>query len=106
MSNCRTPKCACGERRTEIHLTVKDSGAGFDRKAAKESRGLGLISPEELPKLVNGSLSINSQPKRGTTITLACLSAPEALLRVSNRDHQGPLPPVNGCLQTKERGSR
>jgi PAS domain S-box-containing protein len=52
----------------EIHLTVKDSGAGFDREAAKESRGLGLISMEERLKLVKGTLSINSQPKRGTTI--------------------------------------
>ena len=52
----------------EIHLTVKDSGAGFDREAAKESRGLGLISMEERLKLVNGTLSIESQPKRGTTI--------------------------------------
>jgi signal transduction histidine kinase len=52
----------------EIHLTVKDSGAGFDREAAKESRGLGLISMEERLKLVKGALSINSQPKRGTTI--------------------------------------
>jgi PAS domain S-box-containing protein len=52
----------------EIHLTVKDSGAGFDREAAKESRGLGLISMEERLKLVKGTLSISSQPKRGTTI--------------------------------------
>jgi PAS domain S-box-containing protein len=52
----------------EIHLTVKDSGAGFDREAAKESRGLGLISMEERLKLVNGTLSIESQPKLGTTI--------------------------------------
>ena len=52
----------------EIHLTVKDSGAGFDREAAKESPGLGLISMEERLKLVKGTLSINSQPKRGTTI--------------------------------------
>ena len=52
----------------EIHLTVKDSGAGFDREAAKESRGLGLISMEERLKLLNGTLSIDSQPKRGTTI--------------------------------------
>jgi PAS domain S-box-containing protein len=52
----------------EIHLTVKDSGTGFDREAAKESRGLGLISMEERLKLVNGTLSIDSQPKRGTTI--------------------------------------
>jgi len=52
----------------EIHLTVSDSGAGFDREAAKEGRGLGLISMEERLKLVNGTLSIDSQPKRGTTI--------------------------------------
>jgi len=52
----------------EIHLTVSDSGAGFDREAAKATRGLGLISMEERLKLVNGTLSIESQPKRGTTI--------------------------------------
>jgi PAS domain S-box-containing protein len=52
----------------EIHLTIGDSGAGFDREAAKESRGLGLISMEERLKLVKGTLSIASEPKRGTTI--------------------------------------
>ena len=52
----------------EIHLTVKDSGSGFDREAAKKGRGLGLISMEERLKLLNGALSIESQPKRGTTI--------------------------------------
>jgi signal transduction histidine kinase len=52
----------------EIHLTVRDSGVGFDREAAKQSRGLGLISMEERLKLVNGTLSIDSQPKRGTKI--------------------------------------
>jgi PAS domain S-box-containing protein len=52
----------------EIHLTVKDSGVGFDREAAKTTRGLGLISMEERLKLVNGTLSIESQPQRGTTI--------------------------------------
>jgi PAS domain S-box-containing protein len=52
----------------EIHLTVKDSGAGFDREAAKTSRGLGLISMEERLKLAKGTLSIESQLKRGTTI--------------------------------------
>jgi PAS domain S-box-containing protein len=52
----------------EIHLTIVDSGAGFDREAAKRSRGLGLISMEERLKLVKGMLSIESQPKRGTTI--------------------------------------
>jgi PAS domain S-box-containing protein len=52
----------------EIHLTVKDSGAGFDREAAKTTRGLGLISMEERVKLVNGTLTIESQLQRGTMI--------------------------------------
>jgi len=52
----------------EIHLTVVDSGVGFDREAAKESRGLGLISMEERVKLVTGTLTIESQPQRGTMI--------------------------------------
>jgi PAS domain S-box-containing protein len=52
----------------EIHLTVKDSGSGFESKAAKGSRGLGLISMEERVKLLNGTFSIESGPKRGTTI--------------------------------------
>ena len=52
----------------EIHLVVSDSGAGFDREAAKEARGLGLISMEERLRALNGTFSIESQPKQGTTI--------------------------------------
>ncbi len=52
----------------EIHLTVKDSGAGFDREAAMKSTGLGLTSMQERLRLVGGALSIESQPRRGTTI--------------------------------------
>jgi PAS domain S-box-containing protein len=52
----------------EIHLAVSDSGAGFDREGAKQSRGLGLISMEERLKLVKGTFSIESQPKRGTNL--------------------------------------
>jgi signal transduction histidine kinase len=52
----------------EIHLTVSDAGAGFDIDVAKASRGLGLVSMEERLKLLNGTLSIESQLQRGTTI--------------------------------------
>jgi signal transduction histidine kinase len=52
----------------EIHLEVKDSGVGFDVEAARRGRGLGLVSMEERLKLLKGTLSIESQPKRGTTI--------------------------------------
>ena len=52
----------------EVHLTVSDFGSGFDIEAAKARRGLGLISMEERLKILNGTLSIESQLKRGTTI--------------------------------------
>jgi PAS domain S-box-containing protein len=52
----------------EVHLTVSDSGSGFELKVASNSRGLGLVSMEERLKLVKGTLLIDSQPKRGTTI--------------------------------------
>jgi PAS domain S-box-containing protein len=52
----------------QIHLTVGDTGTGFDSEAVKESRGLGLISMKERLKLLKGTLSIESLPKRGTTI--------------------------------------
>ena len=52
----------------EIHLTVSDSGVGFDVEAAKMSPGLGLVSMQERLKLLNGTLTIESQLMRGTTI--------------------------------------
>jgi signal transduction histidine kinase len=52
----------------EIYLTVADSGVGFDVEAAKESRGLGLVSMEERLKLLDGVFSVESQFHRGTTI--------------------------------------
>jgi signal transduction histidine kinase len=55
-------------RTGEIHLAVSDAGAGFDFQTTKEGRGLGLTSMQERLKLVNGELSIDSHPKRGTTI--------------------------------------
>lgn len=52
----------------EIHLTVSDLGIGFDTNATKAGPGLGLVSMEERLKLLNGTLSVLSQPNRGTTI--------------------------------------
>jgi signal transduction histidine kinase len=52
----------------EIHLTVSDCGVSFNLGTAKKAGGLGLNRMQERLKLVKGSLSIDSQPKRGTTI--------------------------------------
>ena len=52
----------------EVHLTVSDLGGGFDIEGAMKSTGLGLTSMQERLRLVHGELTINSQPKGGTTI--------------------------------------
>ena len=52
----------------EIHLIVRDSGKGFDIEAARQGRGLGLITMRERIRLVNGSIDIQSTPMGGTTI--------------------------------------
>jgi PAS domain S-box-containing protein len=51
-----------------IHLTVRDSGIGFDPEYAIKGNGIGLLSMKERLKLVHGDLSIDSHPERGTTI--------------------------------------
>jgi signal transduction histidine kinase len=51
-----------------IHLTVRDSGLGFDPEAAVNNRGLGLVSMHERVNLAKGTFSIESEPERGTTI--------------------------------------
>jgi PAS domain S-box-containing protein len=52
----------------QIHLSVRDSGSGFDATEAMAGGGLGLKSMRERLKLVQGELSIESQPGKGTTI--------------------------------------
>lgn len=52
----------------EIHLTIRDFGKGFDTEAARQGRGLGLTSMQERVRLVNGTITIESKPMRGTTI--------------------------------------
>jgi PAS domain S-box-containing protein len=56
----------------DLQLTVRDAGMGFDGEAAKQSRGLGLISMQERVKAVKGRFSVESQPGGGTTIR-ACV---------------------------------
>jgi PAS domain S-box-containing protein len=51
-----------------ILLEVVDAGAGFDVEAGMRGQGLGLLSMQERLRLINGEMSIESQPGCGTTI--------------------------------------
>jgi len=53
-----------------LRLTVNDNGVGFDLSVARGQGGLGLIGMEERSRMVNGKLTISSQPGHGTTIAL------------------------------------
>jgi signal transduction histidine kinase len=52
----------------EIHLTVTDSGKGFDIESAMQGKGLGLISMRERVRLLHGTFAIKSRPMGGTAI--------------------------------------
>jgi PAS domain S-box-containing protein len=62
----------------EIHLTVRDSGKGFDPAPAISRRGLGITSMKERLKLVNGQLNIDSRSEHGTTVH-ACVPLDSAM---------------------------
>ena len=51
-----------------IHLTVRDSGRGFDFESALRNGGLGLTSMRERVRLVGGTIAFDSKPVSGTTI--------------------------------------
>jgi signal transduction histidine kinase len=55
---------------TEIRLSVRDLGKGFDTELAKDTPGLGLVSMQERVRLVKGTISITSRPQAGTEINV------------------------------------
>jgi signal transduction histidine kinase len=57
-------------RQGAIELMVADDGDGFDCQSVQGKGGLGLIGMEERARLVNGKLTIISQPGSGTRIAL------------------------------------
>jgi signal transduction histidine kinase len=60
----------------QIQLTVSDFGVGFNLEKGRRDGGLGINRMQERLKLVKGSLSIDSRPKRGTTV---CARVPVGL---------------------------
>jgi two-component system, NarL family, sensor kinase len=53
-----------------VLLSVQDDGIGFDWAEAQENPGLGFSSMRERVRLIQGELSIKSEPEKGTVITV------------------------------------
>jgi PAS domain S-box-containing protein len=56
------------DRSGEVQMVVSDSGTGFDVEAARQGRGLGLVTMQERVRLVRGSITISSKPAGGTVV--------------------------------------
>lgn len=52
----------------ELHLSVRDSGIGFDVEDSVNAPRIGLAIMSERLRLVGGEMSVESQRGRGTTI--------------------------------------
>jgi signal transduction histidine kinase len=52
-----------------LRLEVADTGRGFDPAAGRATAGLGLVSMRERVRMLEGTLSIESQPEHGTRVT-------------------------------------
>ncbi|MEM9304057.1 MAG: ATP-binding protein [Pseudomonadota bacterium] len=58
--------------RLSLQITIVDDGVGFDvADAASDERGFGLGSMERLADAGRATLTIDSQPGRGTTVTIS-----------------------------------
>lgn len=53
-----------------IHLSIRDDGKGFDTKRSMDGGGFGLTSMKQRVERLNGSLLIDSEPEKGTEITV------------------------------------
>ena len=54
-----------------VRLRISDNGVGFDAELVKRKKRLGLISIKERLRLVDGKISIRSQPNKGTQIDVS-----------------------------------
>ncbi len=59
----------------ELMLAIADDGSGFDVIGARQKGGLGLVSIEERARLVQGRVTICSQPRHGTVVDVRVPSA-------------------------------
>jgi signal transduction histidine kinase len=67
-SGARKAKLELGANATGVSLRVSDQGKGFDPEITNPRAGIGLIGMSERLRLVEGRLTVKSQPYRGTEI--------------------------------------
>jgi PAS domain S-box-containing protein len=69
-SGSRRADVSLTERSSALHLTISDTGNGFDPERRPRAPGLGLVSIRERARMIGADVQITSVPLQGTTITL------------------------------------
>ena len=69
-SGSRQARVALIERSGELHLTIADTGVGFDARRLAVATGLGLVSIQERARMIGAAVQITSSAMQGTTIEL------------------------------------
>jgi PAS domain S-box-containing protein len=67
-ARARHVKVALVRTRSEIRLSVIDDGLGFDPSAARKPNSLGIAGLRERAQLVQGAITVRSEPGQGTTV--------------------------------------
>jgi signal transduction histidine kinase len=68
-ANAQTVSVVLARKNDRVVVVIEDDGRGFDSSADRD-QGLGLLGMSERIALVDGKLSVESQPERGTTIAV------------------------------------
>jgi signal transduction histidine kinase len=66
-ASARTVHVELRREEERVHVSVRDDGAGFDTRIV---RGLGLLGMEERVRRLGGRIAVDSQPGRGTAISV------------------------------------
>ncbi len=53
-----------------LHINIQDNGKGFNRHPAGQQKGFGLKSMQQRVAMTGASLQIQSEPGKGTTVTI------------------------------------
>jgi signal transduction histidine kinase len=72
-SGAREAWVSLEEKENQLTLEVRDNGAGFEASMEIQrvaGQGIGLVGMRERAEHLNGSLSIRSAPRKGTTISV------------------------------------
>jgi signal transduction histidine kinase/ligand-binding sensor domain-containing protein len=69
-SGARTLDVTLETRRDQLHLLVKDDGAGFDHRTRAPRGHYGLTGMRERAAQIGAALQLTSHPGRGTTVSL------------------------------------